>query len=227
MYNKYLNQLFCDVTELKKYVVKKLRIFFNADEIEDDTSSIIFIGDGVQSVQTTPDGDVTVTISGGENNVQADWEETNNVDPSFIQNKPTPTDLIFTGNVTTTQTGPNEITVDVGGSSSLYKVYTARLTQTGTTAPVATVFENTTSLNITYTYNSPGLYLINLPGVDLSKIWIVINNNNIFQTGNLALNTLDYQSGQVKIHSKRADTLNREDAYAVPNIIDIEIRIYN
>ena len=49
-----------------------------------------------------------------------------------------------------------------GGDPRPYKVYTALLTQSGTNAPVATVLENNTGLNITYQYLLVGKYAINL-----------------------------------------------------------------
>jgi len=48
-----------------------------------------------------------------------------------------------------------------------YKVYTALLTQTGTTAPVATVLENTIG-NIVWTYDSTGFYFATLAGAFIS-----------------------------------------------------------
>lgn len=113
-----IDKVLCDLSDLKNNAVKKLKILFNDVEIEIDAKSINFEGTGVEDVTKDSNGNVTVTIQGGTDNVQSDWEQTNIVDPSFIQNKPTPTDLIFTGNVTTTQTGPNEITVNIFGGSS-------------------------------------------------------------------------------------------------------------
>lgn len=43
-----------------------------------------------------------------------------------------------------------------------YKVYTALLTQTGTSAPVATVLENVLDDTLLFSYVSPGLYLVEL-----------------------------------------------------------------
>lgn len=45
-----------------------------------------------------------------------------------------------------------------GSSGSSYLVYTALLTQTGTSAPVATVLENTLGGTVSYTYTTDGTY---------------------------------------------------------------------
>lgn len=119
-----LNQILCDIKVLQENIGKKLAIYFNSEEVEDDVSVINFTGTGVQSV-TTVDGVTTVDIEGGGGaQVQSDWTETNTLLPDYIQNKPTPIDLVFTGNVTTTQTGPTEITVDIlgGGTPNLQEV---------------------------------------------------------------------------------------------------------
>lgn len=47
----------------------------------------------------------------------------------------------------------------IGGSSLPYKVYTALLTQSGTSAPVATVLENNTGSTVVWTRGSIGQYL--------------------------------------------------------------------
>lgn len=65
-----------------------------------------------------------------------------------------------------------------------YKVYTALLTQTGTTAPVATVLENTLGVNISYSYAILGTYHIN-------------SDQNIFTEDNLVVLT---SSGNVNFY---------------------------
>jgi len=55
-----------------------------------------------------------------------------------------------------------------------YKVYTALLTQTSTSAPVATVLENTIG-NITYMYDGPGYYFISSSGAfTLNKSTVIL-----------------------------------------------------
>jgi hypothetical protein len=61
-----------------------------------------------------------------------------------------------------------------------YKVYKALLTQTGTSAPVATVLVNTLSGTPVWSYSTVGRYLLTLVGeFDVSKTMIYISNNDI------------------------------------------------
>lgn len=60
-------------------------------------------------------------------------------------------------------------------SNPKYKVYTALLTQTGTSAPVATVLENTIGA-IVFGYDQPGTYTLTLSGAfPAAKTWVIIN----------------------------------------------------
>jgi len=60
------------------------------------------------------------------------------------------------------------------------KVYKALLTQTGTSAPVATVLVNTLSGTPVWSYSTVGRYLLTLVGeFDVSKTMIYISNNDI------------------------------------------------
>jgi hypothetical protein len=68
--------------------------------------------------------------------------------------------------------------INQGGSPvKPYKVYTALLTQSGTTAPVATVLENTIG-NIVWSYSTPGSYLATLTGAFTNgKTFVSITGN--------------------------------------------------
>jgi len=57
-----------------------------------------------------------------------------------------------------------------------YKVYTALLTQSGTSAPVATVLSNSSALVITFTRLSAGLYT--LDSISFVRGKVIINNMN-------------------------------------------------
>ena len=57
-----------------------------------------------------------------------------------------------------------------------YKVYTALLTQSGTSAPVATVLSNPSALVITFTRLSAGLYT--LDSISFVRGKVIINNMN-------------------------------------------------
>lgn len=64
-----------------------------------------------------------------------------------------------------------------GGGAAPYLVYTAILNQSGTTAPIATILENTTGETPTYGYNNVGEFQINSPGskYDPDKIRVVLS----------------------------------------------------
>ena len=65
-----------------------------------------------------------------------------------------------------------------------YKVYTALLTQSGTSAPVATVLENTLSGTITWSYLSVGTYQATLVGAfPSSKTFFYINSEASYNNG--------------------------------------------
>ena len=56
------------------------------------------------------------------------------------------------------------------------KVYRASITQTGTNAPVATVLENNTGREISYSRDTQGLYIIDISGdYDFNKVYISLS----------------------------------------------------
>ena len=61
-------------------------------------------------------------------------------------------------------------------SAPAYKVYTALLTQSGTSAPVATVLSNPSALVITFTRSSAGSYTVDSTSFVRGKV--IINNMN-------------------------------------------------
>ena len=83
-----------------------------------------------------------------------------------------------------------------------YKVYTALLTQSGTSAPVATVLENTLSGTITWSYSSVGSYQATLVGAfPSSKTFFYINSeagyNNVPQAYNQKIRQLTRISNDI------------------------------
>lgn len=71
---------------------------------------------------------------------------------------------------------PQAILVDEagqGGGGVIYKSYTARLTQTGTAAPVAAVLEDSTGLGNTWARAAAGAYTCTFssPITDDNKVW--------------------------------------------------------
>jgi hypothetical protein len=122
-----------------------------------------------------------------------------------------------------------------------YKVYTALLTQSGTSAPNVTVIENTLNIPLTWTRNNTGQYYagdittycpdnktiyivsdasngINLYGVPLKQVHLWTFGSDIPQTGrflNLSVTTVD-NAGNISF----AD-------WDSPKVFQIEIRVYN
>ena len=138
------------------------------------------------------------------------------------------------------------ITIDnlelIGGGNSEpvdprpYKVYTALLTQTGTSAPVAKVLENNTGLNITYQYLLAGKYSISLNSpVPKQTVTIEMSNfrygSTLGENGICFLEMVDdvanvgtYQL-QTKFRTNAAATLIFTNNALLNN--KIEIRVYN
>lgn len=122
------------------------------------------------------------------------------------------------------------------GDPRPYKVYTALLTQSGTNAPVATVLENTTGLNITYGYILVGQYSISLNSpVPKQTVTIEMSNfrygSTLGDNGILFLEMIDdvanigtYQL-QTKFRTNAAATISFLNNALLNN--KIEIRVYN
>lgn len=107
-----------------------------------------------------------------------------------------------------------------------YKVYTALLTQTGTSAPVATVLENTLGGTVVWTRVSSGYYVATLTGAFIeNKTFILMGSNiNINDVDSATLNT-----DSLNIDSFTLATLDT-NTQAFDEILlntSIEIRVYN
>ncbi|WP_312750563.1 hypothetical protein [Epilithonimonas hominis] len=118
-----------------------------------------------------------------------------------------------------------------------YKVYSATITQSGTSAPLATELENTLGA-VTFIYQSPGTYIIRSNAFD-SKT--VINNNSVSRAtlsavvdgpnavpgGTIAevLISVIRSGNDFKIVSKNINTLNAEDGL-IQDPTFLEIRKY-
>ena len=139
------------------------------------------------------------------------------------------------------------ITIDnleaIGGGSSKpvdprpYKVYTALLTQSGTSAPVATVLENTTGLNITYQYLLVGQYAIHLNSpVPKNTVTIEMSNFRYGGTlGEIGIYFLEMVDDVANTGTYQLQTKYRANTAAAPLLFSnyalfnnkIEIRVYN
>jgi len=111
-----------------------------------------------------------------------------------------------------------------------YQVYTAILTQTGTTAPVATVLENTFNETFSITRpTSPGNY--NIESVNSSfttgKTFVILQSMTSFTSGNIVFNQVfSITSSYITIRTYNTSFAPAEATFANPNIFSIEIRVY-
>jgi hypothetical protein len=104
-----------------------------------------------------------------------------------------------------------------------YKVYTALLTQTGSTAPVATVLENTLGFDLTtWLYDFVGEYKVYVPELNIpNKVALFIG-----QTGyNNAVFHIYQQGDSIYINTINNENNNADDLISFP--VTIEIRVYN
>ncbi|HLF53538.1 MAG TPA: hypothetical protein VI621_14670, partial [Flavobacterium sp.] len=99
-----------------------------------------------------------------------------------------------------------------------YKVYTALLTQSGTSAPTAIILENTFGVVPTFTYEGVGQYSVTLNGGFITdKTWQMISSNNIGSQDKLEI----YDNGDDSVW---IDTVTSNGKL---NKTPIEIRVYN
>jgi hypothetical protein len=103
-----------------------------------------------------------------------------------------------------------------------YKVYTALLTQTGTSAPTSIVLENTLGVEVTFSYSLVGQYYLEALGsLTIGKTWVTFNYVN--SNGQ----TVSYLSKSINGFS----ILTRNSiGITSDNILDsseIEIRVYD
>ena len=125
----------------------------------------------------------------------------------------------------------NKLTSVLFGLKPNYKVYTALLTQTGTSAPVATVVENTIDETLTWAYDTVGQYTLSLspftgsgPFV-VGKTIVFIGNALNYDLPLYANNSTSAgipQNGAIVVRNFNAG--NPADNFTN---VPIEIRVYN
>jgi hypothetical protein len=132
----------------------------------------------------------------------------------------------FTSSVTATShvTTGGLASQNVRGNGSLsvgYKVYAALLTQSGTSAPVATVLENTLGGTVVWTRSSTGIYIGTLSGV------FTLNKTHCTGTPSTHPSLLALDSNSVNSFSVATEDSSGVlfDSYLVKT--PIEIRVYN
>lgn len=111
-----------------------------------------------------------------------------------------------------------------GGGSFPYKSYVALLTQSGTSAPVATVLENTLGFDVTWQYAGVGYYRANNTGfTEKTAVFLcppLSSDTSISQTVGAIRNSSS--GGSVQIRSR----VSGESANGVFFDTAIEIRVY-
>lgn len=109
---------------------------------------------------------------------------------------------------------------DVVGLNTKYKVYTALLSQSGITPPVATVLENTLEGTIVWSYNTIGFYIGTLVGAfTLNKTAAIISG--IYQGSSQAI-----RKNNDTVHVFTNDNLG-VGVNAELSETTLEIRVYN
>ena len=122
-------------------------------------------------------------------------------------------------------TGTRQVVADASGNLSTqgvgYKVYTALLTQTGTSAPITTVLDNSLGGTIVWTRTGTGSYTGTLSGVFTNlKTWTTIGGNYNTPSSFLRLNRVDNNSVSIVTESGGVSDNVLENT-------SIEIRVYN
>ncbi len=137
--------------------------------------------------------------------------------------------LITTGQTISGSLSATTISADtiyVSGSpipQPSYKIYTALLTQTGTTDPEAIVLENTLDILPDWSYENVGVYYINNINFDIQKTFYVISplGNPNYRVGTL----FDLGFNRVKVYTQNQFSLSPQDDILTKT--SIEIRVYN
>jgi len=102
-----------------------------------------------------------------------------------------------------------------------YKVYTALLTQSGTSAPVATILENTLGGTLVWSYVVPGVFYGTLTGAFTLNKTTVLNN---ITNGNTCVTAVRSSVNDIQIQTRNFSNINENSSM---NGMTIEIRVYN
>lgn len=112
-------------------------------------------------------------------------------------------------------------------NSSIYKVYTALLTQTSTNTPIVEVLENTLGVTLTVApYSAEGFFFLNAPSnIFTSKTAVLIGNTNSGVI-DVPIISADVNSlSQIMITTINGATTNTINGLLLNTCI--EIRVYN
>lgn len=116
-----------------------------------------------------------------------------------------------------------------------YKVYTALLTQSGTSAPTAIVLENTLGVTVSFNYGNIGRYVINFSSpvfnVNTSTMKIANYGNNAPNDAMLKNNFLLFLSNTLYLYTQQTLNNNTITRYnSENNMLNntlLEIKVYN
>ena len=107
-----------------------------------------------------------------------------------------------------------------------YKEYVAILTQTGTSAPTATIISNTLGA-VTFSRFIGGYYYVNSSSLfTTNKTFVSVPNSKV-NTGDISLNNVNIASDSVIALETYNTSGVRTEGTMLPNQIPIEIRVYN
>ena len=115
----------------------------------------------------------------------------------------------------------------VNTSNNVPKVYKALLTQTGTTAPVATVLVNTLSDTPVWSYNGAGDYRLTLVGEWTSKTAIIKESIPLYFNG-IGYSAFTFTSRRIdsdtlQFYSSNYSTLSDTDGLLTSTLVIIEV----
>jgi len=130
----------------------------------------------------------------------------------------TPTAPTATAGTNTTQIATTAFVQNATGN---YKKYVALISQTGTSAPTATVLENTLGGTVIWTRTGTGAYLATLTGVFTTNKTVVF----ITQTSGSSIVSSSYSS----VNDVSVSTANSTTANAIDGVLtnsSMEIRVY-
>jgi hypothetical protein len=122
----------------------------------------------------------------------------------------------------TPATTPVYSSAGVKGERIAPKIYTALLSQSGTSAPTATVLGTNEIGTIVWTRNSTGNYTGTLTGAfTANKTWLIAQRGD--QTGSFISNTLSWTSANALLLTVQDNAANPSDGFTN---MSIEIKVY-
>lgn len=115
-------------------------------------------------------------------------------------------------------------TITISGTAAPYKVYTALLSQSDSSAPVATVLGNTLSADIIWTRISTGVYFGTLSGAFTNNLTTVSCNYGIISGDASIITGFRSNSNIVRVQTYKASDKTLSEMKG--SLIFIEIRVY-